>query len=96
MVSPPPPVDCGGHAGAAARLRSKQSLLDILVERVRDQSAFTRKQVMATWMDLAAVDAGPLGHWVCVTKLAIGEHASVSFLVCLDSCHSPSATRGAG
>lgn len=58
--------------GTNARLRSKQQLLHILVERVRDQNAYTRARVLQTWMYLAEKTAIPLGHWLCVTQIAVG------------------------
>ena len=58
--------------GTNARLRSKQQLLHILVERVRDQNAYTRARVLQTWMYLAEKTAIPLGHWICVTQIAVG------------------------
>lgn len=60
------------HAGTKARLRSKHNLLATLVERVRDSSAYTRARVLQTWGHLAEASAIPLGHWVCVTELAVG------------------------
>ena len=60
------------HAGTKARLRSKHNLLATLVERVRDSSAYTRARVLQTWSHLAEAAAIPLGHWVCVTELAVG------------------------
>ena len=61
-----------GHAGTKARLRSKHNLLATLVERVRDSSAYTRARVLQTWSHLSEASAIPLGHWVCVTDLAVG------------------------
>ena len=71
-------------AGTAARLRSKQHLLDTLVERARDQSAYTRARVMQTWASLAASRSIDMGHWLCVTELAIG-------MVQPQQCSSPDA-----
>ena len=59
-------------SGTTARLRSKQQLLQTLVERVRDQNAYTRARVLQTWALLAEKMAVPLGHWVCVTEIAVG------------------------
>ncbi len=59
-------------AGARARQLSKQRLLDTLVERALDANAFTRARVMQTWAHLASASALPLGHWLCVTRLAVG------------------------
>lgn len=67
--------------GAAARLRSKQHLLEILCERIRDQSSFTRKAVLQTWQYLAEHRAIPLGHWQVVTEMAIGRLEDKSSLV---------------
>ena len=60
-------------SGARARQLSKQRLLDTLVERALDANAFTRARVMQTWTHLASASAVPLGHYLCVTRLAIGE-----------------------
>jgi hypothetical protein len=68
-------------AGAASRLRSKQHLLDVLCDRVRDQSSFTRKAVLQTWQYLAEARAIPLGHWQVVTTIATGRLADKSSLV---------------
>ena len=67
--------------GAAARLRSKQSLLDILCARVRDQSSYTRKAVLQAWTYLAENHAVPLGHWQVVTSIAVGRLEDKSSLV---------------
>ena len=64
-----------------ARLRSKQHLLDILIERTRDQSSFTRKAVLSTWATLAESRAVPLGHWGVVTSIAVGRLEDKSSLV---------------
>ncbi len=58
--------------GTTARLRSKQQLLQTLVDRVRDQNAYTRARVLQTWAHLAEKMAVPLGHWLCVTQIAVG------------------------
>ena len=62
------------HTGERARQLSKQRLLDTLVERVLDANAFTRARVMQTWAHLASAGKVPIGHWLCVTRLAIGAH----------------------
>ncbi len=68
-------------AQRAAHLRSKQHLLDILCERIRDQSSFTRKAVLQTWAYLAENRAVPLGHWQVVTSIAVGRLEDKSSLV---------------
>lgn len=69
---------CLPMAGVHARLRSKHKLLATLVERVRDSNAYTRARVLQTWAHLAEVAAIPLGHWVCVTELAVGKQWPMS------------------
>ena len=64
-----------------ARLRTKQHLLDILCERTRDQSSYTRKAVLQTWEHLAQNRAIPLGHWQVVTSIATGRLEDKSSLV---------------
>ena len=64
-----------------ARLRTKQHLLDILCERTRDQSSYTRKAVLQTWEQLAQNRAIPLGHWQVVTSIATGRLEDKSSLV---------------
>ena len=64
-----------------ARLRTKQHLLDILCERTRDQSSYTRKAVLQTWQYLAEKRAIPLGHWQVVTTIATGRLEDKSSLV---------------
>ena len=60
----------GDPAAALARLRTKQHLLDLLVERAYDTSAFTRARALHAWAALADRGSLPLGHWLCVTRLA--------------------------
>lgn len=69
------------QAAVLNRLRSKQHLLDILCERVRDQSSYTRKAVLQTWQNLAEQRAIPLGHWLVVTGIATGRLEDKSSLV---------------
>ena len=64
--------------GTTARLRSKQQLLQTLVDRVRDQNAYTRARVLQTWGHLAEKKAIPLGHWVCVTQIAVGTGSNAA------------------
>ena len=65
--------DAEPPASHAARLRTKAHLLDVLTERARDVSAFTRARVLAAWAYLADKGALPLGHWDAVTRVAIGR-----------------------
>ena len=65
--------DAEPPASHAARLRTKAHLLDVLTERARDASAFTRARVLAALAYLADKGALPLGHWDAVTRVAIGR-----------------------
>lgn len=58
----------------AARLRGKQHLLDVLTQRVRDTSSYTRRACLAAWQGLAETRTLPLGHWAAVTDIAVGAH----------------------
>jgi len=62
-------------AANVARLRTKQGLLDLLVERARDQTSWTRGNVCKAWASLTVEDKVPMGHWLTVTQLAIGTHS---------------------
>ncbi len=70
-----------GQEAVIARLRTKQHLLDILCQRIRDQSSYTRKAVLQTWQYLAQHKAIPLGHWQTVTSIATGRLEDKSSLV---------------
>jgi hypothetical protein len=73
MPSSSPDIRPFCTAANAARLRTKQGLLDVLVERARDQTSWTRAAVCRSWMALAVDHRVPMGHWLTVTQLAIGE-----------------------
>ena len=77
-----------GVAGAHARLRSKQQLLDLLSERARDQASYTRAQVLVTWGSLVEAGAVPMSHWLFVARLAIGR---LSTLPGTEACCGSSA-----
>eukprot|EP00899_Mesostigma_viride_P025352 jgi/Mesvir1/6000/Mv00748-RA.2 len=61
------------NANSIARLRNKQALLDLLMERARDVNAYTRTKVLQTWASLAERRAIPLGSWNAVASLACGR-----------------------
>ena len=63
------------------RVRGKQELLGLLLERVRDTSAHVRSRVLATWAWLCQQKAVPLGHWNAVTQLAVGRLQDKSSIV---------------
>lgn len=74
-------LGCGPTAANAARLRTKQGLLDVLVERARDQTSWTRAAVCRSWATLALESRIPMGHWLIVTELAIGAAEPVVSIV---------------
>eukprot|EP00887_Chlorella_sp_A99_P003643 scaffold7.g3643.t1 len=74
-------ADAADAQGAAARLRSKQHLLDVLYRRIWDQSSYVRMAVLKTWAHLAEKKAVPLGHWQVVTRMAVGRLEDKSSLV---------------
>ncbi|GBG66498.1 hypothetical protein CBR_g63081 [Chara braunii] len=63
----------GPAIGDQGALRSKQGLLDVLVERLRDTSAYTRGKVLQTWAYLCEENAVPLGHLNHVAELGAGR-----------------------
>lgn len=65
-------TDAADAQGALVRLRNKQTLLDLLCERTRDHSSYTRMAVLQVWEYLAEHRAIPLGHWQVVTGIAAG------------------------
>ncbi|KAK9836505.1 hypothetical protein WJX74_001907 [Apatococcus lobatus] len=70
-----------GTPGQAGLLRAKQQLLALLLERVQDQTSYTRKQVLASWTLLAEHAKIPISHWVPVAELGIGRLDDKSALV---------------
>lgn len=64
-------------------------MLELLLERERDKSAYTRSAACRAWESLAQRGAGgcakiPISHWLPVTELAVGAshspHHSASVL----------------
>ena len=53
--------------------RGRAALLDILTERVRDSSSFTRVAVLKAWATVVESDCLPLERFLPVTALAIGR-----------------------
>jgi condensin complex subunit 1 len=67
------PQDNGASAQLQAHLRTKQAMLDTLLERARDVNSYTRARVLQTWAFLAEARAIPLGTYLSVTQLAVGR-----------------------
>lgn len=82
MTAPELCNDAALAAGEQARLRTKQALLSTLLERLRDQSHFTRARCLHAWALLAKSRAIPLGHWRSLAELTVG----MALFVCVCLC----------
>ncbi|KAL6010046.1 Condensin-1 complex subunit CAP-D2 [Asimina triloba] len=63
----------GDLSSKPIRLRSKQAMLDILLERCRDVSAYTRSKVLQIWAELCEEHAVSIGLWNEVASVASGR-----------------------
>ncbi|XP_065857315.1 condensin-1 complex subunit CAP-D2 [Euphorbia lathyris] len=63
----------GEVSSKSARLRTKQAMLEILLERCRDVSAFTRSRVLQVWAELCDEHSVPIGLWNEVATVAAGR-----------------------
>ena len=50
-----------------------QGMIDIILERARDKSSYTRSKVLQTWANLCAESAVSIGHWNLVAHVAAGR-----------------------
>lgn len=48
-------------------------MVDILLERARDKSSYTRSKVLQTWSNLCVESAVSIGHWNLVARVAAGR-----------------------
>lgn len=48
-------------------------MVDILLERARDKSSYTRSKVLQTWANLCVESAVSIGHWNLVAHVAAGR-----------------------
>jgi condensin complex subunit 1 len=64
-----------------ARLRSKQAMLEILIERCRDVSAYTRSRVLQVWAELCEENSISIGLWNEVASVASGRLEDKSAIV---------------
>ncbi|XP_031473605.1 condensin-1 complex subunit CAP-D2 [Nymphaea colorata] len=71
----------GDPTGVALRLRGKQAMLEIMLERCKDISAYTRSKVLQVWADLCEEHAVPIGLWNEVAEVAVGRLEDKSALV---------------
>ncbi|MCO5559135.1 hypothetical protein L7F22_012727 [Adiantum nelumboides] len=60
-------------ASETSRLRSKQAMIDVMMERSRDVSAYTRSKVLQTWAELCEEHALSIGLWNQVADMAAGR-----------------------
>ncbi|KAK8916246.1 hypothetical protein KSP39_PZI022560 [Platanthera zijinensis] len=63
------------------RLRGKQAMLDILIERCKDVSAYTRSRVLQVWAELCEERAVSIGLWNELASVASGRLEDKSAMV---------------
>ncbi|CAN4109193.1 unnamed protein product [Withania somnifera] len=63
------------------RLRTKQAMLEILLERCRDVSAYTRSRVLQVWAELCEEHSISIGMWNEVAEVAAGRLEDKSAIV---------------
>ncbi|XP_058107000.1 condensin-1 complex subunit CAP-D2 [Magnolia sinica] len=63
----------GDSSAKSIRLRSKLAMLDILLERCRDVSAYSRSKVLQVWAELCEEHAVSIGLWNEVASVASGR-----------------------
>ncbi|KAF6145391.1 hypothetical protein GIB67_034161 [Kingdonia uniflora] len=71
----------GEVSSKSVRLRSKQAMLEILLERCRDVSAYTRSRVLQVWGELCEEHAISIGLWNEVAVIAAGRLEDKSAMV---------------
>uniref|UniRef100_A0A803MJ92 Condensin-1 complex subunit CAP-D2 n=1 Tax=Chenopodium quinoa TaxID=63459 RepID=A0A803MJ92_CHEQI len=73
--------DEGEVSSKSVRLRTKQAMLEILLERCRDVSAYTRSRVLQVWSELCEEHSVSIGLWNEVATLAAGRLEDKSAIV---------------
>lgn len=63
----------GEVSSKSIRLRTKQAMLEILLERGRDVSAYTRSRVLQVWGELCEEHSVSIGLWNEVAEVAAGR-----------------------
>uniref|UniRef100_A0A7N0ZW93 Condensin-1 complex subunit CAP-D2 n=1 Tax=Kalanchoe fedtschenkoi TaxID=63787 RepID=A0A7N0ZW93_KALFE len=71
----------GEVSSKSVRLRAKQAMLQILLERCRDVSAYTRGRVLQVWTELCEEHSVPIGLWNEVAEIASGRLEDKSAIV---------------
>ncbi|KAJ4701121.1 Condensin complex subunit 1 [Melia azedarach] len=71
----------GEVSSKSIRLRTKQAMLEILLERCRDVSAYTRSRVLQVWAELCEEHSVSIGLWNEVAEIAAGRLEDKSAIV---------------
>ncbi|GLT95831.1 hypothetical protein SLE2022_134920 [Rubroshorea leprosula] len=71
----------GEMSSKSVRLRTKQAMLEILLERCRDISAYTRSRVLQVWAELCEEHSVSIGLWNEVAAVAAGRLEDKSAIV---------------
>lgn len=71
----------GDGSSKSNRLRTKQAMLEILLERARDVSAYTRSRVLQVWAELCEEHSVTIGLWNEVAVVASGRLEDKSAIV---------------
>ncbi|XP_022746480.1 condensin complex subunit 1 [Durio zibethinus] len=71
----------GEVSSKSVRLRTKQAMLEILLERCRDVSAYTRSRVLQVWAELCEEHSVSIGLWNEVAAVAAGRLEDKSAIV---------------
>ncbi|PKA58621.1 hypothetical protein AXF42_Ash008908 [Apostasia shenzhenica] len=71
----------GDQSSKTLRLRGKQAMLEILIERVMDVSAYTRSRVLQVWAELCEEHAVSIGLWNKLASMASGRLEDKSAIV---------------
>lgn len=71
----------GEVSSKSIRLRTKQAMLEILLERARDVSAYTRSRVLQVWAELCEEHSVTIGLWNEVAVVAAGRLEDKSAIV---------------
>lgn len=71
----------GEVCSKSIRLRTKQAMLEILLERCRDVSAYTRSRVLQVWAELCEEHSVSIGLWNEVAAVAAGRLEDKSAIV---------------
>ncbi|XP_028550454.1 condensin complex subunit 1 [Dendrobium catenatum] len=71
----------GDQSSKILRLRGKQAMLEILIERCKDVSAYTRSRVLQVWAELCEERAVSIGLWNELALVASGRLEDKSAIV---------------